>query len=672
MLVSLFFTSGWKFPNKAFSTVPESAVDVNFLPGEILVRLKPGFTNVYSLALQQHLNASRIRTLYQSTIELWRVPVGHEQEVLDELMHDRGVDKASLNHRLTIGEVTLVPNDTNYSKQWGLNRILAAGAWDISTGSTSMVVAILDTGVDETHPDLSPKMIAGYDFSNNDALPHDEHGHGTHVAGIAAAATNNGLGIAGLDWNARIMPVQVIASNGWGSDSDAIEGINYASSHGARVINMSFGGGGSNALFQDAVNSAWANGVVLIASAGNDDNDVFNYPAAYEHVIAVTASTKGDAKADFSNYGSYIDLAAPGVDILSTVPNNKYEYYSGTSMAAPFVTGLASLIYGRVPGLTPTEVETALKDTADDILNPGWDQYSGYGRINAQAALALYKSPTTPTLSAILNPEFAPTYLVDWNNTANALSYTLQVDDQMDFSSPDEIYTGSETQFQVVNQPGGTWYYRVRANGEYDLSAWSNSVSTGVLPWSPGLNSISNPSQTDHYTILWTSIQGAEWYILEEDDNINFTSPITRYSGRLTSYPVTGQTGGTWYYRVNAGNIYGSGNWSAIQSTQVIASSLSFPTLSAIDNPEKDGNYLIQWSTVISATQYILEESNSPYFENPLGIYTGVDTQLTISNHPSGTWYYRVRAVADTDQSPWSEAIFTVITDWVFMPVILK
>jgi thermitase len=280
--------------------------------------------------------------------------------------------------------------------------IKAPTAWDVTKGSAETVIAILDTGVDMTHPELVSKMVStGRDFANNDYDATDDVWHGTHVAGIAAADTDNAVGIAGVAWNCRILPVKVTDATGEGFYSWIIDGIIWAADQGADVINISLGGTVPDPFLEDACKYAHNKGVVVVAAAGNDGIALVNYPAAYDaYVLAVAASDYNDAIADFSSFGPEVDVAAPGVLILGPAPQwyvgdgfLPYLFGSGTSMAAPHVSGLAALIKSAKPDLPVDDIMKIIRYTADDINKttyPGRDDHAGYGRINMTRALAAY------------------------------------------------------------------------------------------------------------------------------------------------------------------------------------------------------------------------------------------------------------------------------------------
>ncbi len=279
-----------------------------------------------------------------------------------------------------------VPNDPEYYREWHLPAISADAAWDVTQGSASTIIAVIDTGVDYTHPDLSPNVVQGYNFVANNTNAYDDNGHGTHVSGIAAAVGNNGYGIAGVDWNARIMPLKVLDAQGSGYDSDVARAIRYAADKGADVISMSLGGGGYSQTLQDAINYAYQKGLVIVAAAGNDGTNLISYPAAMDNVISVAALDSSDNLASFSNYGQGLDISAPGLAIYSTVPGG-FATYSGTSMATPVVSGTAALVLGRHPDRSPGDITQMLFNSATDLGGAGYDTRFGYGKVNAYAAL---------------------------------------------------------------------------------------------------------------------------------------------------------------------------------------------------------------------------------------------------------------------------------------------
>jgi thermitase len=284
-------------------------------------------------------------------------------------------------------KIDSVPNDPEWSKQWAPKKIGADYAWNTTIGDVSVLVAVIDTGIDWNHPDLAANYVPlGYDWVNNDSNPMDDHGHGTHCAGIIAAVTNNGIGVAGLA-QVRVMAEKAFAPTGYGTDYDCANAIAHAVDQGADILSLSWGDYTDTPLVREAIRYAYDAGVLVVAAAGNDAIRAKLFPAAYPEVIAVSATQADDSPASFTNHGNWIDLAAPGVSIYSTIWDNTYAYMSGTSMATPHVAGVAALAWSSFPNMSRDQVRAQLRYTADDLGNPGFDGYYGYGRINARKAV---------------------------------------------------------------------------------------------------------------------------------------------------------------------------------------------------------------------------------------------------------------------------------------------
>ncbi|MBC7645095.1 MAG: S8 family serine peptidase [Thermoleophilia bacterium] len=292
-----------------------------------------------------------------------------------------------------VAHMTFVPNDQQVGSQWGLAKIQAQSSWDTAMGLNT-TIAVVDTGVDYNHPDLAGKVIKGHDFVSNDEDPMDQNDHGTHVAGIAAAVTNNAIGVAGVAPSAKILAVRVLDGTGNGELSAIANGITYAVDHGANVINLSMGGPTGATVLQDAVNYAASHNVVVSCAAGNDASMTLLIPAQYDSCTSVTATDQGDGRASFASGGTGLDLSAPGVGILSTIRNSQYDTWDGTSMSAPFVTGLAAVLASM--GLDRTSIISTMTSTATDLGAPGYDTTFGFGRINAAAAVSGAGSGVTP------------------------------------------------------------------------------------------------------------------------------------------------------------------------------------------------------------------------------------------------------------------------------------
>ncbi|HUP17968.1 MAG TPA: S8 family serine peptidase [Acidimicrobiia bacterium] len=501
LLASMVVTGG------AVAGVSESGD--GFVPAELIVGLEPG-ANPWAIA--DALAAQVDRALLSGDAFVLRI-AGNPKAVAAVARVLPGVRYAEPNWIRTLHDHDTdltMPNDTDFGLKWDLfnGGTLSDGsnepthgadinwldAYNALQGSlTETKIGILDTGIDASHPDLNDKLVPGWDFISNDSTPQDGFGHGTHVAGIAAAETNNSIGTAGVGFAAaiKIMPVKVCDDSGQ-CPSDAIaNGITFAAANGAKVINMSFGGTEISQAEIDAINLADSAGVLIVASAGNSNVATKNYPAAYEPVMAIAATDWNDGKASYSNYGDWVDLAAPGGDmdkyddpegIYSTMPTYNvfltscramgllspcydlnYDQLAGTSMAAPQVAGAAALLFAM--GVPATEVRGLLQSTAEAISGTGtlWAN----GRLDVGAAVAGAGSPPDPgTVSGIVTDASTNSGIVDATVTVveASLSATTGVDGSYAISVPEGTYTVtasasgyvSESQTGVLVTSGGT------------------------------------------------------------------------------------------------------------------------------------------------------------------------------------------------------------------------
>lgn len=414
------------------------------VPGEFIVKWRTGTVSLLADTLLQSMSSTKVQTFPEIGLSLMRVPATRDVAVMsDQLKNDPRIEYIEPNY---IYRASVVPNDPQYNELWGMNNTGQTGgandadldapeAWDTQTGSDSTLIAVIDTGVDYNHPDLSANIwtnpgeiagnnldddnngyvddVRGWDFANNDNDPMDDNLHGTHVAGTIGAIGNNGVGVAGVNWRVKIMPLKFLAGNGSGTLANAISAIIYGANKKARVMNNSWGGGGFSQALQDAINYANTAGSLFVAAAGNDgnDNDASpNYPSNYDvpNVVAVAAiDHKGDLAVfgsgggggicgcgggsviglPGSNFGATtVDLAAPGKDILSTTPNNGYQKLSGTSMATPHVSGVAGLLFAQFPTWTHLQVRERLLSTVETSASLQGKIVTG-GRVNAQRAL---------------------------------------------------------------------------------------------------------------------------------------------------------------------------------------------------------------------------------------------------------------------------------------------
>ena len=360
---------------------------VEYRPDELLVRFRPDLEPEQIEAINGLNGATAIKRIPAINMYQLKLPDGSDLPAVQKTYQDSPlVEKVEPNIVLRLPQVT--PDDKYFGDQWGLQKVMVPEAWTITTGSPSVIVAILDTGVDANHPDLVHRIVDGYDIVHQQAgIPEDDQGHGTQMAGIIASEGQNGIGMSGVNWNGMVMPVKVLDGNGTGTAADVAEGLIYAADHGVQVVNMSFGGYGYSEMLNDAIQYAHQRNVVLVAGAGNDNTDVPAYPAAYPNVLAVTATGPQDEKWPAANFGSHVAVAAPGVSILTTAVNGGYLYGTGTSHAAAMVSGVAALLKAKDTRYINVEIDKLLQTSADDLGAKGRDSTFGAGRANAYRAL---------------------------------------------------------------------------------------------------------------------------------------------------------------------------------------------------------------------------------------------------------------------------------------------
>jgi subtilisin family serine protease len=403
-------------------TADRACAVADFVPGQLVVKLKTGAKALDgddgllgSRYDEQIVRMSRDRHFGYLLIET--APGSDLLQLRDRLAEEKWVQAVSLNYRASMN--ARIPNEQFFFYQYALQNtgqvfypekslrgtvnadIQACEGWDWSTSSSDTVIAIVDSGIALFHEDLKNKVTTGYDFVNDDDDPQDDNGHGTFVASLAAAETDNGIGIAGVGWSAMLMPVKVLDHQGNGTYLAIAAGIKYAADQGAKVINLSLGGSADSYILKDACQYAFDKGCVLVAAAGDSGGSAVQFPAAYDALcLAVGASDANDTLALFSNRGPQVDVVAPGVSVFGASFNparptelRSYDWGNGTSLAAAHVSGAVALLTGYKPLLTNLQAMTLIRYTADDVnggFKPGVDEEMGYGRINLQTLLSPY------------------------------------------------------------------------------------------------------------------------------------------------------------------------------------------------------------------------------------------------------------------------------------------
>ena len=450
------------------------------IPDEILIRWNtPPQADTWEIRAAS-LTITKLRDIEGSPWQLWKMPHGRPcEEALGPLSVDPAVAVAQPNYlRASYGTV---PNDPLITSQKHLDNIRAYAGWDFETGaSTAITIAVIDTGVDITHPDLIDNIWSsptdttvdgtdqdgsgfdgdknGRNFASDNNDVSDVAGHGTLVAGVAAARGNNATGVSGVVWRAKILPIQIFKLTGCGAapppcadDATLVTAINYAvrvttvsslrSYTGRTVINMSLGGSTTSQILLDAINQALANGIMVVAAKGNDGNSSPIYPSDYPGVLGVGAVTNTDTLAYFSNFGAGTDLVAPGVDIFGTKNGGGYFSNSGTSFSSPQVAGAVALIYSALPSATTSQVESVLLSSLDDLGAPGRDDYFGYGRLNLFKIMRRARYGT----------------LVDFDALAHAIAmpnpYKVATGQTVTFSVPNSI-VGANPKVEIYDVSG--------------------------------------------------------------------------------------------------------------------------------------------------------------------------------------------------------------------------
>jgi len=468
-------------------------------------------------------------------VDVIDLPEGAAEEQIVDLFNGMlEVEFAELDQIVKPAQMT--PNDPMYSDEWQLARIDAPTAWNTVTGSSSVTIAILDTGVDGTHEDLAAKMVPGWNFYNNNSNTTDVYGHGTKVAGTAAASSNNSLGVASVAWDCRIMPIRISDTAGNATYSAMASGLNWAADHGARVANISYIASTSSTV-RTAAQYFQSKGGVVVSSAGN--NSTFDSSADNPYILTVSATDQTDALSYFSNTGNNIDIAAPeGAD--TTQMGGGYTYAGGTSISAPIVAGVAALVISANPALSGSQVQDILKQNADDLGPSGWDPSYGSGRVNASRAVRAAGGNTdtiAPSVSFI-SPNSGATVSgvvsvqISAADNTGVTSVSLNIDGQNSATFGSGPYS---FQWNTVSLPNGTHNLTaIAGDSAGNTSTSSISVTVSNLPsdTTPPVVTITSPANGSN---VGTSVQVS----VSASDNVGVVKNELYVDGKLSSSSTT-------------------------------------------------------------------------------------------------------------------------------------
>lgn len=474
----------------------------SYAAGEILIKYQTADRSAAAEFHHYRWGTRTIKFLEGQGLHRIKLPDGmNVQEALGLFRQDPLVEYAEPNY---LRYLRRTPNDASYASLWGLPKINAPGAWDLTTNCGSVVVAVIDSGADYNHPDLAANIWAnsdetagngidddangkiddtlGWDFVSEDNDPMDANGHGTHVAGTIGAVGDNAIGITGLCWGAKIMVLQAFDAAGNATVADTIEAMDYARRNGAKIVNASYSDTQFSQAEKDAIAQLNSDGILFVAAAGNEgvDNDQTpSYPAGYDlpNIIAVAASDSNDLLATFSNFGpTTVHVAAPGVSVFSTYPDDTYAFESGSSMAAPHVSGLAALVWSLNPGLSPPQVKARIQDCVDRIPNLEGFIFT-VGRINADNSLRNIPAPPSNFEAVGVSGSRID---VSWDaNYSDAISVKIErrESEASTFVEIASVDPGLSAYQDTSVQASKTYFYRARGGNSDNTSVYTSEVS---------------------------------------------------------------------------------------------------------------------------------------------------------------------------------------------------
>jgi subtilisin family serine protease len=670
VLAVLLLAAGVAMPVVAWGAASTETPD--FVPGRVLVGANPSGRVAAQAAIEAQ--GGRIVSYYAPGNFFIVDTPGAAPAWVQQVRPERAVRFAELDY--IVHATDTIPNDPQWGSLWGMQKIGMPAVWDAQRGSANVVVGVVDSGIDFSHEDLAPNVwtnpgeiqgngidddlngwvddVHGVNCITDTGGGMDDFGHGTHVAGTIGAVGNNAIGVAGVNWSVRLMALKFLGSSGAGTVANAVKCLDYATSMGADLTNHSWNGGSFSQAMYDAIARARAAGDLMVASAGNSsvDNDRFpasGYPSSYDldNIIAVAATDQNDNLAFFSNFGATtVDLAAPGVGIVSTIPNNGYTSLNGTSMAAPHVAGAAALLWASRPGVSYSAVRARILQTVDPIPSLQGMVATG-GRLSVARAIFPPPAPAGLTATAASLSEID----LSWSDVSGETGYRVERSANGNSGWMQIGATGQNvTAFADTGLPASTTYsYRVVAANTGGDSAPSNVASATTLPNPPSAPTelSATASSSTGIDLSWSQVTGAAGYKVERSaDGTGGWSQIATTTQNVTTYQDTGlDASTTYYYRVVATNTGGDSPPSNVASATTLPNPPPAPaglTAAAVSSSEVD----LSWSDVTGETGYGIQRSadgTSGWTEvgtTGQNVTTYADTGLTADT----TYYYRVVA----------------------------
>ena len=517
-------------------SVAQAQQPARWVDGELLVGFRAGTGPAGRYAFYRDHGASFVRGIGPSNnVVHIRVPAAMLEALQRKMALRREVKFVEKNY---IFEPAMTPNDPQYANQWHLPKILAPQTWDLTQGTPGAVIAILDSGIEATHPDFAGKLVTGYNTYSNSTDTSDQSGHGTEVAGVAGALTNNAAGIAGVAGAAPIMPVRVTDSTGRATSVSIGNGIVWAVDHGARIVNLSFNGVAGNATIRTSAEYAYNHGALVVAASGNCA--CVDPTAENPFILSVSATDETDGLAYFSSTGGFVDLSAPGTNIQTTAMFGLYATDSGTSLASPVVAGVAALMFASNSKLTPGVVTQLLEATAFAPGGNGYDQNFGHGRVDAFAAVSAATNYLPPPDTT--SPAVAMSAPLGGASVAGLVVVDVAATDAVGVVKVDLYVDGIFFVTDTVSPYSFVWDTTVLPNGPHTLSALASDAANNSAATAPVTVTVSNalpdttpPAVSVSAPAVAATVSGTTTVSAIASDNVRVVKVAFYVDGILTS-----------------------------------------------------------------------------------------------------------------------------------------